>query len=119
MIDTDGLTHIHLVVRDLERSLRFYREVFGMSEQFRDGPAKVVLTTPGAGDAITLNADPVGAELAGQGGGISHFGFRLKDPQRLEEAINEVEAAGGRLAGRGEHARGPARLCHGPGRVRH
>ena len=30
MVKTQGLTHIHLVVRDLERSLRFYRDVFGL-----------------------------------------------------------------------------------------
>ena len=28
MIKTEGLTHIHLMVRTLERSLRFYQEVF-------------------------------------------------------------------------------------------
>ena len=30
MIKTEGLTHIHLVVRDLDRSLRFYQQVFGV-----------------------------------------------------------------------------------------
>ena len=59
-------------------------------------------------------AEAAGAELAGKGGGISHFGFRLKDPQRLEDAINEVEAAGGRLARRGEHAPGVP-LAYAPG----
>jgi catechol 2,3-dioxygenase-like lactoylglutathione lyase family enzyme len=32
MIRTQGLTHIHLVVRDLDRSLRLYQQVFGMEE---------------------------------------------------------------------------------------
>ncbi len=48
MIKTQGLTHIHLVVRDLERSLRFYQDVFGMEERFRDGPRMVFLNTPGS-----------------------------------------------------------------------
>ncbi len=32
MIKTEGLTHIQLVVADLDRSLRFYKQVFGMEE---------------------------------------------------------------------------------------
>jgi catechol 2,3-dioxygenase-like lactoylglutathione lyase family enzyme len=31
MVRTQGLTHIHLVVRDLERSLRFYEVAFGVN----------------------------------------------------------------------------------------
>jgi len=65
MIRTQGLTHIHLVVRDLERSLRFYKGVFGMEEQFRDGPCMVFLNTPGSSDLITLNEDPREVQLAG------------------------------------------------------
>jgi catechol 2,3-dioxygenase-like lactoylglutathione lyase family enzyme len=37
MIETEGLTHIHLVVSDLTRSLRFYQGAFGMEEMYRDG----------------------------------------------------------------------------------
>jgi len=106
MIKTQGLTHIHLVVRDLERSLRFYRGVFGMSERFRDGPKMVFLNTPGSQDLITLNEDPTEARFAGMSGGVAHFGFRLTDPASLDAAIAEVEAAGGRLVRRGEHGPG-------------
>jgi catechol 2,3-dioxygenase-like lactoylglutathione lyase family enzyme len=55
MVRTQGLTHIHLVVRDLERSLSFYKSVFGMQERFRDGTKMVFLNTPGSQDLITLN----------------------------------------------------------------
>lgn len=58
MIRTNGLYHIHLVVRDLPRALRFYRDVFGMVEEFRAGPHMVFLSTPGTSDMITLNQDP-------------------------------------------------------------
>ena len=77
MIETQGLTHAHLVVRDLERSLKFYESVFGMKERFRDGPKMVFLNTPGSRDPITLNEDPTDAPNAGVSGGIAHFGFRL------------------------------------------
>ena len=106
MIRTQGLTHIHLVVRNLERSLRFYKGVFGMEERFRDGPKMVFLNTPGSEDLITLNEDPSDARLAGMNGGVTHFGFRLTESADLDAAIEEVEAAGGKLVRRGEHAPG-------------
>jgi catechol 2,3-dioxygenase-like lactoylglutathione lyase family enzyme len=108
MVQTQGLTHIHLVVRDLERSLRFYQGVFGMQERFREGPKMVFLNTPGSADLITLNEDPAELEQAGVNGGVAHFGFRLADPGALDAAIAEIEAAGGKLIRRGEHAPGAA-----------
>jgi catechol 2,3-dioxygenase-like lactoylglutathione lyase family enzyme len=105
-IRTHGLYHIHLVVRDLERSLRFYRGVFGMEERFRSGPRMVFLNTPGSGDLVTLNEDPAEADRAGTSGGVAHFGLRLDAKTDLDHAIAEVEAAGGRLVSRGEHAPG-------------
>jgi catechol 2,3-dioxygenase-like lactoylglutathione lyase family enzyme len=106
MIRTRGLTHIHLVVRDLERSLAFYRRVFGVEERFREGPRMVFLNTPASEDLITLNEDPDEAQVAGVGGGVNHFGFRLVDVSDIDAAVAEVEAAGGRLIDRGEHAPG-------------
>lgn len=106
MIRTQGLTHIHLVVRDLERSLRFYQSVFGMEERFRSGPRMVFLNTPGSQDLVTLNEDPAEAQLAGVNGGVAHFGFRRMASSDLDAAISEIEAAGGKLLRRGEHAPG-------------
>ena len=104
MIRTHGLTHVHLLVADLDRSLRFYTQVFGMQEQFRDGPRMVFLTTPGSADSITLNEQPGDPRIGA--GGVDHLGFRLVDPADLEEAIRQVEAAGGQLVEHGEHAPG-------------
>jgi catechol 2,3-dioxygenase-like lactoylglutathione lyase family enzyme len=105
MVKTEGLTHIHLAVRDLDRSLAFYQGVFGMEEKFRDGEL-VFLSTPGAGDSITLNPGKDEREHVGASGGVRHFGFRLRDGESLDLAIADVEAAGGRLVHRGEHAPG-------------
>ncbi len=106
VIETEGLTHIHLTVRDLDRSLAFYRTVFGVEEMFRDGPHMVFVRTPGSRDTITLNADPAQHAIAGQSGGVGHFGFRLKDRAQLDAAIEVVEGAGGRLVERGERSAG-------------
>lgn len=100
MIRTEGLTHIHLAVRDLGRSLRFYQEAFGMEERFRVGSNMVFLSTPGSRDLITLNHDQGELRNAGKSGGIAHFGFRLVDRSELDSAIKEVESAGGKLVSR-------------------
>jgi catechol 2,3-dioxygenase-like lactoylglutathione lyase family enzyme len=97
MIKTAGLYHLHLHVSDLERSLRFYREAFGMVELFRDGPLMVFLQTPGAHDLLTLNGDPSQARHAGDGAGVDHFGFKLAPGESLDAAIAAVEKAGGKL----------------------
>ena len=97
MIKTRGLYHLHLVVADLERSLRFYQGAFGMKELFRDGPHMVFLQTPGGSDLITLNGDPALAAQAGKGAGIEHFGFDLSEGQSLDAAIADIEKAGGKL----------------------
>jgi len=106
MVKTRGLTHIHLMVRDLERSLRFYQRVFELEERFREGRHMVFLNTPGSEDLITLNEDPGEADVAGLNGGVNHFGFRLSSGSDLDNAAKAAEAAGGSIVKRGEHAPG-------------
>jgi len=102
MIKTRGLKHININVSDIDRSMRFYQQVFGLEETFREGPTMVFLTTPGANDVITLNQvdKPIGPA------GIDHFGFDLEDKKDLDSAVREVEKAGGKLLRRGEHSPG-------------
>ena len=105
MIKTLGLTHIHLVVKDLQHSLGFYQNVFGMEVKFWAGDGLVFLNTPGSNDLIALHqSEP--EQLTGASGGILHFGFQLKDRAELESAIGEVVAAGGALKKRGEFTPG-------------
>ena len=102
MLPTRGLTHISLAVRDLERTLQFYVQVFGVREYFRDDSSIQVLG-PGPHDVIAFAHDPGNA---GRTGGIQHFGFRLHRPADIDVAISEVEAAGGKVLRRGEFAPG-------------
>ena len=105
MIKSQGLSHLHLSVRDLKRSLKFYLDVFGMEVAFWAGPSMVFLNTPGSADLITLRQAKEG-EPVGPGGGIGHFGFGLERKEDLDSAIQDVAQAGGVLVERGEHQPG-------------
>jgi catechol 2,3-dioxygenase-like lactoylglutathione lyase family enzyme len=102
MVKTHGLTHVGLKVADPERSLRFYRDVFGVVEYFRDD-STIQAQGPGPFDVLAFEREP---DRAGKPGGIEHFGFRLTDPADIDLAVREVERAGGRLLRRGEFGPG-------------
>ncbi len=93
-----GLRHLHLVVRDLDRSVRFYEQAFGMQVLHRR-PEMVFLQTPGVAEALTLKREE--SAPVGQNGGVDHFGFPLEDPSELDAAIEEVVRAGGALLEKG------------------
>ena len=101
MIETHGLSHINLEVADPERSLRFYETMFGVREYFRDDTSIQALG-PGRHDVLAF----VKSERAGQTGGISHFGFRLKAAAAIKTAIQTAEAAGATIVRTGEFAPG-------------
>ena len=102
MVHTFGLTHLALAVRDVDRSSRFYHEVFGAVEVYRE-PTFAQLQTPGARDILVLEQDP---ERAGPGGGIRQFGFRLTTPDDIDRARAAVEGAGGRVREQGQFVPG-------------
>jgi catechol 2,3-dioxygenase-like lactoylglutathione lyase family enzyme len=102
MVETHGLTHLSLAVRDLERSLEFYSAVFGVREYYRDD-GQIQVQGPGPHDVIAFEKAEA---TAGVIGGITHFGFRLRRPSDIDLAVSEVERAGGELLRRGEFAPG-------------
>jgi len=101
MIDTHGLTHINLEVDDPEVSLKFYEAFFGVKEYFRDENSIQVLG-PGEHDVLAF----VRSERAGQAGGISHFGFRLKQPEDIAPATELAIKLGATIVRRGEFSPG-------------
>jgi lactoylglutathione lyase len=104
MIKSRGLNHINLNVSDIQRSLKFYQEAFGLEVKFWEGQRMVFLASPGARDVITLcqvgKGEPIGS------GGVSHFGFGLGTHGELDDSVKQVVRAGGKLLSRGEHAPG-------------
>jgi catechol 2,3-dioxygenase-like lactoylglutathione lyase family enzyme len=103
MIKARGLRHLNLNVRDIDRSLKFYQDAFGLEVKFWEGKKMVFLHSPGVDETITLcqvkESEPVG------GGGVSHFGFSIAQ-NSLDEMVQQVASAGGKLQSRGEHAPG-------------
>src|SRR5438445_13870477 len=103
MVPTYGLTHINLAVRDTERALRFYEQLFGLREYGR-GDGLVHTQASGRHDIVNFADDP---SKAGLNGGVTHFGSLLVKPDDIDRAVAQVERAGGRLLRRGEFAPGP------------
>ncbi|NKB32849.1 MAG: hypothetical protein GKR91_07100 [Pseudomonadales bacterium] len=101
MINTHGLTHLNLEVRDPDVSLAFYEKLLGVKEYFRDESSIQVLG-PGEKDVLAF----VKSELAGKVGGISHFGFRLQSPDDITHANRSAEEAGATVKSTGEFAPG-------------
>src|SRR5262245_56506339 len=102
MVRTHGLTHISLAVRDPQRSLKFYSDVFGVREYYRD-ETQIQVQGPGPHDVIAFEKADANVGVAG---GITHFGFRLVRPEDIDTAVADVERAGGRLLRRGEFSPG-------------
>jgi catechol 2,3-dioxygenase-like lactoylglutathione lyase family enzyme len=102
MVKTHGLTHIALAVRDAERSLRFYNQVFGVVEVFRQ-QGFIQAQTPGSRDVLVFEES---GERVGEVGGVAHFGFRLVDPADIDAAASEVERSGGKVLSRGDFVPG-------------
>ncbi len=102
MVKTYGLTHVALAVRDVERSLNFYEQVFGVEAYFRED-GRIHVRTPGCHDVITFDQT---VAAPGPGSGVIHFGFRLHSPSDIDEAVRQVERAGGTVLKRGEFSPG-------------
>jgi catechol 2,3-dioxygenase-like lactoylglutathione lyase family enzyme len=97
MIKTHGLTHIALAVKNPERSLKFYKEVFGVKEYYRD-ENQIQVLGPGEYDVIAFQKD---SKLAGKKGGVLHFGFRLTNPKDINRVVTAVRKAKGTIVEQG------------------
>jgi catechol 2,3-dioxygenase-like lactoylglutathione lyase family enzyme len=111
MIETYGLTHVALAVKNAEQSFEFYRKVFGAKKVYDKG-SFIQAQTPGSRDVLVFNEK---AKRTGKRGGIEHFGFRLKRPEDVEVAAELVKKAGGKILDKGEFCPGePYLYCTDP-----
>ncbi len=107
-----GFSHIGIAVSDLDRSIRFYSDVFGFTELYRldfnDNEVAATMEQEGAFRSAMLLRDDVRIELLAwvdvptSGGGkkpmtelgFTHLSFRVEHVDDLTEA---VVAAGGQV----------------------
>lgn len=90
----------HLVVGDLDRSLRFYESVLGLRPHDRDGATASV--GDGEEDLLVLHADPV-ARAPGRHSGLYHVALLYPTRLELARAAQRLSAAGAGILGASDH----------------
>ncbi len=81
--------HVHVSVRDLEASIRFYVELFASEPSVRKSDyAKWMLEDPKVNFAISRRASQVGIRP-----GVQHLGIQVEDRPELEEVYARLKRA--------------------------
>ena len=108
------LNHAVLFVADLERSERFYRDVFGMEVIAREPRANAAfLRLPRSGNHHDLGLFGIGSGLGpkGRGVGLYHLAWQLDTIDELAAARDALAAAG---AYTGESSHGATKSIYAP-----
>jgi catechol 2,3-dioxygenase len=97
--------HVHLKVADIERALRFYRDVLGFELTQRMGRSAAFLSAGGYHHHIGLNTwESQGGPPPGPGTtGLYHVAIRYPDRRSLADALRRVATAGIQLEGAADH----------------
>ncbi|MEO1701817.1 MAG: VOC family protein [Pseudomonadota bacterium] len=97
--------HGHLKVSDLERSVRFYRDIIGMNVMARYGNQAAFLSFDDYHHDLGLNTwDSTGGTPPPPGHtGLFHVAFLYPDRSSLGQVIDRVRQAGYRLTGASDH----------------
>ena len=97
--------HVHLKVADLERALRFWRDVLGFEVQAQIGDHAAFISAGGYHHHIGLNTwESRGGTPPPSGHtGLYHVAVRFPDRRTLAEALIRVRDAGIALEGASDH----------------
>ena len=97
--------HVHLKVADLDRALRFWRDVIGLEEQQRMGERAVFLSAGGYHHHVALNTwESAGGSPPPPGStGLYHVALLYPDRPSLAAALRRVLEAGIELEGASDH----------------
>jgi catechol 2,3-dioxygenase len=100
-----GIGHVHLKVADLERALRFYRDVLGFELTQRLGDQAAFLSAGGYHHHIGLNTwESLGGNPPAPGTtGLYHTAILYPTRAALADALRRVLAAGIKLDGATDH----------------
>ena len=103
------LGHLVLYVRDLERSVRFYRDVLGWRQAIPDAtisfPAAMFSGGRTHHELLLIEVGPDAAPIpAGRRVGMYHFGLKVGDTDdELRAALARLQQAGVSLMGTADH----------------
>ena len=99
------LGHVHLKVADLERALRFYRDVLGFEVTQRMGNSAAFLSAGGYHHHIGLNTwESAGGKSPAHGTtGLYHLAILYPTQAALGDAVERLIAAGIPLEGAADH----------------
>lgn len=97
--------HVHLKVSDIERSLKFYRDVLGFDVVQRMGDGAAFLSAGGYHHHLGLNTwESKGGPPPPSGStGLYHVAIRYPDRRTLADAYGRLRAAGIPLEGAADH----------------
>lgn len=108
--------HVHLKVADLDRALKFYRDVLGFELVQRIGAQAAFLSAGGYHHHIGLNTwESAGGSPPPPGStGLYHVAIRYPDRASLADAARRLESAGVALEGAADHGVSEALYLHDP-----
>ena len=108
--------HVHLKVADLERSIRFYRDVLGFEVMQRFGTTAAFLSAGGYHHHIGLNTwESLGGSPPPPGRtGLYHTAILYPDRASLANALRRLHQAGIPLDGAADHGVSEALYLHDP-----
>lgn len=111
-MEVKELGHIVLYVRDIERSVAFYRDVLGWRQVLPEegaGPAPVAMFSSPSGrthhELLLIEVGPDAAAVPnGRRVGLYHFGLKVGDSDdELREALARLEETGTPVLGASDH----------------
>ena len=104
-MNIQGLGHVVLNVRDLERSARFYRDLLGLREVARFEGRMIFFSAGLSHHDLAIRAVGPTAPAPDPGGvGLSHVAFKIGDSlEALQEAKARLEAHGVKIVGITDH----------------
>lgn len=83
----EGLRHVALYVDDVERSVAFYCEVFGMELEWQPDPENAYLT--GGSDNLAIHKGAVSKKV-----NLDHIGFLVPTMDAVDEWETRIRALG-------------------------
>ena len=92
-----GLRHVALRVRDIHRSVSFYRDILNMKIEWQPDPKNVYLTSGSDNLALHEVDSPIPEPASPHATGLDHFGFLVSRPEAVDEWARVLESRGVKL----------------------